>query len=259
MGTSKGYKMPSGGNWGPLKREATGFAQNAGFKPVVPQRLLRHYIKVRAASDRPINAGAGLGAGNGGGSGGGRTTRSWSAGVATAENVGGFFSRVGEVGLAEALREVGLGDLVGHSAAEVSTALLDKLAGPASTLDQAAARKALVELNDELLAEAETFEDIEEVLADSVDEGGLFEVLLRFFGHYLYECFCTDFYERFVKKVGSARAAQSLKSIRDCIESAVKAKLAGRNLATFEWNGSAGKAISEQVLHEVLEIFEVPA
>jgi hypothetical protein len=151
-----------------------------------------------------------------------------------------------------------MGDLVGKPAAEVSSALLDRLAGPASTLDQAAARSALVELNDELLAEAETYEDVEKALAQSIDKGGLFEILLKFFGHYIYECFCRDFYERFLKKVGSSKAIQSLKSIKDCIESAIKAKLAGRDVAKIDWSGVDGKKISDEVLGEVLEIYEVP-
>jgi hypothetical protein len=262
MGTSKGYKMPTGGDWGPLKREATDFAQNVGLKPVNPQSLLRHYIAVRSSpSGSAVGGGGGNasgGAGGGGAGAGGGRAGSWSAGVATAQNIGGFLSRVGEVGLADALREIGLGDLVGKPAADISAALLDKLAGPGSTLDQAAARKALVELNDELLANAEGFEGAERALAQGVDQQSLFEILLRFFGHYLYECFCRDFYERLLKKVGSSQAAQSLKSIRDCINAAVKAKLAGRDVKSVDWHGSEGKAISEQILGDVLDIFEVP-
>jgi len=261
--------MPTGGDWGPLKREATDFAQNVGFQSTAAQPLLRQYIRVRSNAGVPVGGagptggpgGVGNSAGSGGsgsgGAGGGGT--SWSAGVSTAQNVGGFLSRVGNVGLAEALREVGLGDLIGRSAAEITGALLDKLAGPGSTLDQAAARQALVELNDDLLKDADTFEELEKVLGETIDKDGLFAILLRFFGHYLYECFCRDFYERLIKKVGSSQAAQSLKSIRDCIESAVKAKLAGRNAKDFNWHGADGKKLSEQVLTEVLDIFEVPA
>ena len=44
MGTSKGYKMPSGGNWEPLKREATDFVKNDGAGSVAPKTLLRDYV-----------------------------------------------------------------------------------------------------------------------------------------------------------------------------------------------------------------------
>ena len=262
MGTSKGYKMPSGGDWEPLKREATVFAKNDGAGPVAPRTLLRDYMKVRSVSGGSTMGSGTGGSGSGGSSAGpsrGGRARSWGAGVTTAQRLGGFISRVGEVGLVEALREAGLGHLVGRSAAEVSGALLEKLAGPASTLDQASAREALIALNDELFAETETFEDVEETLTRTMDEEGLFGILLRFFGHYVYQCFCTDFYERFVKKVGPSRAAHSLKSIRDCIEAAIKAKLAAVDIKKFNWSGKEGKRISEQVLGEIRDIFEVPA
>jgi len=260
--------MPVGGDWTPLKREATDFAQSAGSGSVAPQSLLRHYIKARTRAGSLGGGGGGSGGGSagersgggGGGSGGGghgrgRAGGAWSAGLATAQNVGGFISRVSDVGLAEALREVGLSDLVGKPSAEVSGALLDKLASPANTLDEAAARQALVKLNDELLAEAQTFEEMEQALTKT----GLVDVLVRFFGHYLYECFCRDFYERLLKKVGSAKANQSLKSIKDCIDAALKAKLANRDAAKFDWRGAEGRNISDQILKDVLDIFEVPA
>ena len=256
--------MPSGGGWGPLKREATDFAQNVGIKPVAPQSLLSHYVRLRSSSGgESVGGGGQRGSGSTGGStgsrgtGGGGRAGAWRAGVGTAQRLGGFLSRVGEVGLAEALRENGLGDLVGRPASEVSGALLEEFAGPASTLDQAAAREALVELNDELLAEAETFDDVEAALGKMLDQGGVFEVLLRFFGHYLYSCFCRDFYERLLKKVGSSQAAQSLKSIKDCIQSAIMAKLSGHDPRTFDWRGTDGKKLSEQVLAEILDIYGV--
>ncbi len=251
--------MPSGGDWEPLKREATEFVKHEGAGSVAPRTLLRDYMKVRSASSGPSGGGGSGRGGSSAGSRGGGRARSWGAGVTTAQRLGGFVSRVGEIGLAEALRETGLGHLVGRSAAEVSGALLEKLAGPASTLDQASAREALIALNDELFAESETFEDVEEALTKTMDEGGLLGILLRFFGHYIFQCFCTDFYERFVKKVGSSRAAQSLKSIRDCIEAAIKTKLAAVDIKKFNLSGPEGKRISEQVLGEIRDIFEVPA
>ena len=99
MGTSKGYKMPSGGDWGPLKREATDFVRNVGVKPVAPQSLLGHYIRVRGSSGGSASGTGGEG-GSGSASGGtkGGRARAWGAGVATAQRLGGFLSRVGRTG-----------------------------------------------------------------------------------------------------------------------------------------------------------------
>jgi len=257
--------MPTGGEWGPLKQEATKFAQDVGYKPVSPTSLLRHFIRVRSkVGGHPSGEGkAGAGRSGTGGGGGGSGTRSrsgaWQAGASAARNIGAFFSRVDQAGLAEALRESGLGDLVGRPASEISVALLDKLAGPGSTLDKQAARKALMDLNDEIFADAESFEDANDALSKVLDERGLLEILWRFFGFYLYEYFCDFFYERLLKKVGSAQVLQSLKSIKDCIESSVKAKLTARDVTGVDWQGDDGRRLSGEVLGEVLDIFELPA
>jgi hypothetical protein len=173
--------------------------------------------------------------------------------------LGGFLSSVGTAGLDEALREAGLADLIGKPADEVSAGWLDALADPGSTLDDHAARLALAKLNDELFKGAETYEDAGRALSAAVDGQGLARLLASFFGNYLYERFCRDFYENWIKKVGSSKAASSLKSIKDCIESSIKAKLAGRDLSRFRWRGREGLRLTEQVMQETLEIFEVPS
>jgi hypothetical protein len=76
---------------------------------------------------------------------------------------------------------------------------------------------------------------------------GLVRILASFFGVILFECFCRDFYETWVKKVGAKKAGRSLKSIKDFIGSRLKAKLAGRDVAKIDWRGREGLRITEQV------------
>ncbi len=268
MGTSRGYKMPTGGNWTPLKNDATDFVQGTGSKDITPANLLFDFIRaiggvkglVRGHGGSAPSAGGGQAAGGaskgssggGGGSGGGT-----SAAVGTAQNLGGFLSRVGEVGLEESLRERGLDDAVGKSASDVSDALLDEFAGPASTLDNALARESLAEIRDEILTDAETFEDVEKKLDTAIDELGIFGILASFFGHYIFKMFCRNFYEEWVKKVGDAKAASSLAQIKEYIVSSVRNKLTGREVATVDWKKDEGKQVTEGVLKETLEVFGV--
>lgn len=264
MGTSKGYRMPTGGDWTPLKKDATQFANEGGQGPVSPQTLLRDYLAASGGARglaRGVGGGGarGVGAGAQGGgtsSGGGRTGR---AAREVGRSVGGFLSSVASVGLEGALREAGLSDLVGRPAEEVSAGMLNALAEPGSTLDDHAARLALVKLNDELLRDALTYEDTERALSEALDGRGLAGILASFFGHYLYERFCRDFYENWVKKVGSSKATRLMKSIKDCIESSLKAKLVGRDVTRLNWKGREGLRLTEQVMRETLEIFEVTA
>jgi hypothetical protein len=244
MGTSKGYGMPTGGDWRPLKREATRFAKEGESSSVSPARLVRDYLMVSGGAHA-------FSRGKAGGGRDGRAARD------IAKSLGGFLSSVASAGLDEALREIGLEELVGHPAEEISIALLNSLSDPANTLDQHAARLALAKLNDELLQGAESYEDVARRLSASLDQNGLRNILASFFGYYLFERFCRDFYEDWVRKVGSSTAGGLLKSIKDCIKNSLQAKLTGHELSRLNWRGREGTRLAEQVMSEILEIYEV--
>jgi hypothetical protein len=224
----------------PLKTEATKFAKEDGHGSVSPQRLLAGYVRVNKGARELAREGGGA-----------------QAARITGQSLGTFLARVGQVGLDETLRETGLADLIGRSAADLATGLLNALAAPGSTLDDHAARLALAKLNEEIFEAAETYEDAERALAAAIDQQGLVWLLTNYFGKYLYERFCRDFYETWVKKVGASQAGRSLKSIKDCITSSLKAKLTRRDLSGFNWRGAEGSKLTEQVMQETLEIFEV--
>jgi hypothetical protein len=203
-----------------------------------------------APSAGPGSISGGSGVGGGG---------SRSAAIGTARNLGGFLSRVGEVGFQEALRERGLEAVIGKPAVEVAEALLDEFAGPASTLDNALAREALADIRDEILENAETFEDVDKRLSAVLDEVGIFGILASFFGHYVFRMFCRNFYEVWAKKVGDSKATSSLREIKDYITSSLRTKLAGRQISTVDWKKSAGTRLTEDVLKETIEVFGVMA
>lgn len=286
MGTSRGYEMPRGGKWKKLKNDATDLVQGTGGVELTVGSLLADFLRVvggtkgvergnggsapavditsakEASSPRakkapsPINATkrklattAGAAAGGGGG----------SAVIGTARNLGGFLSRIGDVGTQEALRERGLQRIVGQSAAEVAGVLLDEFAGPASTLDNALAREALADVRDEILGDAETFEEVEQRLNLAVDERGVFAILASFFGHYIFRMFCRNFYEDWVKKAGESKAATTLRQIKEYITSSLRAKLTNRKIVSDDWKKTDGTKISGEVLKETMEVFGVLA
>jgi hypothetical protein len=274
MGTSKGYQMPTGGKWTPLKHDATDFVQGTGNKDIGPGDLMKDFIRASggvrgltrgsggsapsitggaAGGGSAKRRGGGSGSGGGGGASGGKT----SAAVGTARNLGGFLSSVATVGLEQALRQRGLDDAVGKSASDVSDALLDEFAGPASTLDNALARESLAEIREEILGDALTFEDVEERLNAAIDERGIFGILVSFFGHYIFKMFVRNFSEEWVKKVGETKAAKSLGLIKDYVDSSLRAKLAGRKVATVDWQKRDGQKFVEDVWKETIDVFGV--
>ena len=258
--------MPAGGNWTPLKNDATDFVQGTGSAEITAASLVADFIRATGGlkvllrgngGSAPLSGGtARAGAtpkGRGAGGGGAGT----SAAVGTARNLGGFLASVADVGLERTLREKGLGSIVGKSASDVSDTLLDEFAGPASTLDNALARESLAEIRDEILRDAETFEDVEKQLNAAIDELGIFGILASFFGHYIFKMFCRNFYEEWVKKVGEAKAGTSLKEIEEYIRSSVRAKLTGRSITAADWKKDDGKQVTGNVLKETLEVFGV--
>ena len=260
MGTSTGYKMPTGGDWTPLKNDATDFVQNGpGISAVAPRQLIREYLGAIGGS--PGISGNRTAHGGGSGSVSGSGTRS-SSGRSAATRVGsgiaGFLSGVGSAGLAGALRDLGLEHLVGCSAADLSSGLLDALAGPASTIDDAAARAALAALNELLLADATTADEVEQSLTRALDDRGLGNILGQFFGLYIFERFCRDFYERWVKSAGQDKARNAFKSVKSYIESALKSRTVNIDATKVVWNGPEGANIIGDVLRDTCEVFGVP-
>jgi len=172
------------------------------------------------------------------------------------QNLARFATRVGQAGLATALREFGLADLIGRPAEEVTVAIVERLAGPGSTMDASLARIALNRLRQELLGSAKTFEAVELMLRGALDQVQVTGLLVQYYGHYLFERFARDFYERLTKSVGVEKARNSIESVRRTIFASLRAKLAGQNPIDVDWRGDEGRRLTERILVETLQIFE---
>jgi len=251
MGTSSGYNMPKGGNWTPLKNGATRFVRHNGHDLTNSRKLLGRYLRANGGAQAIAQ-----GRGGSGGHSGSRYGIGSSARRAGAK-LGGFLSRVATQGLDTTLQKVGLGHLIGKSATEICAGLLDVLTDSASTLDDYAARKALSNVFDDLFKSDTPYEDIEQALNKSLDEKGIMLIMADFFGYYLYELFCRDFYEDWQKKVGIDQTKRSLWQVKNCIFAEVKSEFSNKSIDLIDWSGSAGKKLVEQIMRDTLEIFEV--
>lgn len=238
MGTSTGYKMPTGGEWTPLKREATRFVKDSGGGGTPkPHTLVNRYVGSMAIS------------GGFGGAGGPAPTVS-----RVGQSLGNFFARVGTVGLAGALREIGLGHLVGKSAMEVASALVEALVGPASTLDDAAARAACDDLQQVLLGDAGPGE-VEQAYEAAVTAQGLDGILWQFLEFYIYERFLRDFYEAWEKAVGRSQAAAGLDGVKSYIEEALQREMSSGKVTAQSWDPQDGGLVVQEIIAEVCHVF----
>ncbi|HEX9961467.1 MAG TPA: hypothetical protein VGB00_11075, partial [Pyrinomonadaceae bacterium] len=241
-----------------LKTEASKFVKsdgaNMGSGGSSTAHLVNRYLNVIKNSGYGSSGGGAAGSKGGGkGGGGGGFGR---AAALTGQRLGGFLSRVADVGLTEALREFGLSDLIGKSAEDVINGITDAFTDPASSLDEEAARVALYELNKELLQECDTFEEIEESFMEVVDEPGIVKTIVDFFSRYIYRIFCRDFYEGWQKKAGADQAAQKLEDVKGYIFSSTRNRFTGET-TNRNWAGNDGLRASEQILRDTIDIFEI--
>jgi hypothetical protein len=197
MGTSAPYDAPP--NWGELKSEVTRLAREANLTSPQLRRLIQGVVRGNGGRNEMAS--------------GGRQGAAGSAGSAApardvARRFANFIADVRQNGFAAAAERAGLGDLSGKSVGDILNTLLDRLGGNASSIDDADARQALSDLQQELLADAKTFEEVQEIL--STDALDLENLLERFFGHYIFEQFSRVFYERLVQRVGSSSIPQQI-------------------------------------------------
>ena len=134
MGTSANNTGGTGGGWTTFKRNATFFAQHGG------QARLAKTLGGFVAAMGGAAAGAAAA----------------TAGTQTGQSLGSFLAAsAGPQGLAGGLEAVGLESLVGQDRFAVLSELLNVLGGTGSTVEQQAARDALLDVLDDLLPEGD--------------------------------------------------------------------------------------------------------
>lgn len=160
---------------------------------------------------------------------------------------------MGRLGLGGALQNAGWVDLIGRPVKDVLNCLLDRLGGESSTIDDVDARMALSRLQDHYFGDAETPEELEQLLTRQVDR--IDALLQDFFSFYLYEVFCRVFFERLAKRHGEMRAYSFLNEIDEFIKSALANRAESRDLSQLNWNGAQGQALIADIMEATLSVF----
>jgi hypothetical protein len=238
VGTSAGYSAPP--SWRDLKGQVTRAAGNATRTQAATAAVLRNYIRENGGSAAMARRGGVVGRPR--------------AGQQTAARLGAFVANVASVGLNEALTRAGWDDLIGRPTHELLNALIDRLTGGSSTIDDVDARNALARLQDRLLDEAATVDDVERILGGEAEN--LEALLAEFFGYYIYEQFCRVFFERLVQRVGEGKASSFLGDIEELIAATLANRTAGRELAAIQWDGKEGRDIVTEIMETTLHVFE---
>ncbi len=232
MGTSQGYDAPTSPQWGNLKTQVTNDAKKGYSSLEKSYEVVKKFVKIKQSSGSFRNAANNV-----------------------AANIGGFLSLVNDTSFREALDEAGLKGLKGRSVLEITYSLADYLSESFNNIDEVDARNALSRLLNDLFQDAKTYEDLENVVKSNSTNDLIEEVLVNFFGYYIYEQFCRVFYERLVQRVGENKAESYLKSIDEYINSVLKHETSSLDLINIDWDGDEGKSITNKILEETLVVF----
>lgn len=249
MGTSKGYEPPSTPQWGKMKTDVTRQSGKGAVTTGVAKVLLRTYVRTSFGhSDGSGSGGSGRGSGIGGGG------RNRSA-ISTGSRLAGFTTAVARSGVDQALRDSGLGELVGKPAQEVITSLVEYMTDAGATLDQVDVRGALDDLWEKLLGDAPTYEEVRTILEENLQIARIGSLLFQFFSNYLYRHFCRSFYERIRTKHGESKTEGFLTSIKEFIASALENFTFGKDLTRINWAGEQGRKITEEIFASTLQVY----
>ncbi len=240
MGTSTGYTLPTGGNWGTLKGKVTNFGKSSSSSGGPGGVLGSH----RDAF------GFGRSSGGGGRGGGAGRAANRSAGRAAAR-LGGLISDISSHGRDEALREHGLERLIGQPVDTIIDGLTEYLLEGDGSIEDGILRSAVARFWEEVFADHATIETLDELASPE----GLENWLGHFLECYIYEHFLAVHYESLLKTCGSPASAQiRLVTIREWINSHLKVATHGRDLADVRWREPEGQELVAEIQKAAWEV-----
>jgi hypothetical protein len=222
MGTSSSYNAPTSGGWPNAKRTATLFAKQGGTGNVTPGQVVSAYLTALGGSAA--------------------AARRAETGRAAAQRLGGFLATVANQGLDAALEQIGLAEVVGRDTTEVLEALVNRLAGPGGTLEEADARAAMMRVLQEELEDPAAF--------DGLDQDGVGRIVESFLVEYIYERMLQEIGDRLENGAMTAEGAKKAEDdIRVYVVATVQLELA-RQEPLAVWDGPEGQRLVDRLMED---------
>ena len=245
MGTSKSYSASVKGQpqWGELSGEVTRNCTTAKIPSNNLRKIAGKFVRVIGGSNR---------------AGRGNSRIAGRSGIRNAKKIGSFLGSFSSNGgnLSKALSSIGLGDFKNKSAEDIINHLIEYCSGPASTIDDSAAKEATRKLLEDLTTGAETIEDLEESLKSTLDSESLEEIVIGYFSYYILEHLSIMFYEKLVEGKGKTECSSLFKQIKDFINSSLAEMNKTNPLDNIDWGGDDAEKIIKNIQEDVLKVFE---
>lgn len=257
MGTSAGYKPPSGGNWTSLKRQMGMLLDEPNKKELVLSKFITAIGGAErfSSSNRPIGTSATSGSGRGGKSGtGGKSFKSSSA-RKTSQNVLGFFSDIGTNGLSQVLQDRNI-DLSDKNLDEIKETLIDYFTEPSTDGDTDASSRAIATVMDDIFNDISTEEELEEYFNDVISTDKAEKILCGFYENYIFELFARTFFEDRTQHSNQNDTVEILDIVKETIKSKISRHQCSANLQNIDFKSQDGANFVQGILSDILEILE---
>jgi len=171
--------------------------------------------------------------------------------------VGGFLSSAVRSGIQHALDSIGLREVVGQSFDRVLARLVDELAPAGSTKEEAAARRATIEVL-EFLYETVIGEDGDLSALEQMDQETVEEAVTRSVSGYIYNRWLDELGLSIEKgAVNEAVAVRLEREVKEYVELCVALELDGKSVIEIDWGGREGRRIIDRVYRDAYALLEV--
>lgn len=177
------------------------------------------------------------------------------AGIRTAQHLGFFLTNIQTTGFSATLNHLNGGDDI-NDVNQAINVILEKCTEDAGVLDEVAAKAAIRRLLEEIGTDANSVKELGEKFDAAIKDYGLEELLILYFGFYIYEHLCTDFYEKLIKEKGKSETDSFYRELNDYIIEKTKTMAKLRDLRNVNWTSPNGRAIMQEIFQSTLNEFE---
>jgi len=182
--------------------------------------------------------------------------RASTTGRRATTRVVGFFSDVATRGIGDALRAIGLGNILGQPVDIVLTAIMNTLTPPGASLDDMAAKRTTNEVLVMIFEQYDVLEGGIEKL-NSMDADGVQEAFRISVAEFIFQRWMLDLGQRIDERAATASEARKIEiEVKAYVTEAVKLDLKGKDVLTTDWNTRENQTIVENIYREAYRFLE---
>jgi len=177
--------------------------------------------------------------------------------IKTAKKIGGFFSTFsGSGNIRDTLTATGLTDIENKTVGDIINHLIEYCSGSATTIDDNAAKEATRLLLEEFIGEANSIDEVQELLSETLESKSLAEIIVKYFSYYINEVLSRWFYENLIKNKNENDCNNLFNQIKRFIVERVSAVHERTPLNNVDWSTEEADRLIKNIQQDVLNVFE---